>query len=224
MGLSLENRPRMLPPEMRGEQAALIIKDRVENVLKHGATIYSNGQFGGFGTAFLKVNGTPISEASGNGIVICKAQDVTPGLYTTGARFLDASQSTPRTALIIPEGSDTRLGYRLDLRGRKRAALLLGVDNKGKPEIDDLFYSYGFLRFFEHMAQIELHKQGVEPNSNTHSYRRSVVQQLEAMALSENGGLGDINKRIDAMKKEMQGTAQEAEKYINGNGKKNLLF
>ncbi len=217
MGLNTEQRQRYLPVEMRAEQAALMIGDRVEASFRHGATIYSNGEFGGFGSASLRVRGTFADKFRNGRIFICKAQDVTPGLYST-AMIEDPSASVPRKALVIPEGSDKKLAYKQE-RNRMHVVLLHGIDNDGKPVTDDLFYAYDFIRFIEKMGQRILHKQDVIPNETTQSYRKPAVKRLEEMSRLENGGLGEFNQAVLKMKEEMQQTALEAERFINGHDK-----
>lgn len=210
MGSNIEGSKRSLPPELRAEHAGLMIADRVENIMAYGAVIYSNGDFGGYSLRNLKLPSSITEDLQRGRLVICSTKDMEPeaGL---------PSLTKPRKALLIPEGSDKRLAYRVAINHRRDPVLLQGIDKDGKPVLDDVFTSYGFLRFFERMAQRQILKQEVEPNEGSSSYRRFLTRKLMEMAQAENGGLGEVNKAVEKMKQEMQEVADEVEEFINGN-------
>ncbi len=215
MGLNIENGPRSLPVESRAEQASYMIGDRVENSFRHGGTLYSNGDFGGYGSVFLKINGNNSEELESGRIIVCGAQEVEPGLYSR-SNYPEQHIGIPRKALVIPEGSDRRLAYQLRKHNNKHVVLLHGIDDLGNPVTDDLFYAYGFLRFFDKMGQRMFHKQDVTPNAASFSYRRAVVKRLEEMALPENGGLGEFDQAVGKMRDESRAAIDEVIKIVNG--------
>lgn len=215
MGLNIENGPRSLPVESRAEQASYMIGDRVENSFRHGGTLYSNGDFGGYGSVFLKINGNNSEELHSGRIIVCKAQEVEPGLFSRSS-YPEQQGGIPKKALVIPEGSDKRLAFKLRNHDSKHVVLLHGIDNLGNPVTDDLFYAYGFIRFFDKMGQRMFHKQDATPNASSFSYRKAVIKRLEEMALPENGGLGEFNQAVGKMRTESQEAIAEATNIVNG--------
>lgn len=211
-----EARSRTLPVELRAEHADLIIGDRVENILTDGGFIYSNGNFGGFGIPTLKVSEGVTEELKRGRIVVCKATEIsTFDPVTPWAARQPVQEPKPKKVLVIPPGSNQRLSYRTRTNKETEALLLQGIDKDGKPATDNLYASYGFLRFFEKMARKELLKQGVTPTSSRHSYRKAVLKRLEKIALA-NVGLGEMGAAAEKMKQEMSGTADKIVQFING--------
>lgn len=115
---------------------------------------------------------------------------------------------------IIPPHSDRKLTYSYGRKGGLGIYLLHGLDEKGRPIVDDLFADRSPVHGLKEMARQRLLKHGLNPMR--YNPKRIVNESLRDIAdRKPDGGLGEYHEAVQRLK-DIDETEKSIVEYVNG--------